>query len=342
MIFLLAFSFKSDSTFGRLLIYKISWKIFSENLGGIGAGNFSVKYGLYQANYFQAGSFTKKEFLLADNVFFAFNDYWQFIIERGIFGAFLLFSFMLLIIVMIKRKLNQHLISHFSRLIILLFFVVCSAACFTHVFEKRILLIFAGTVVFWIFITDSVVGIKAVYERILIVVFILGFSISQYFTDIVNFKNYKKLSHAKELSSASYVLESQKLYEEIYPSMENDIDFLKAYCNDMKEQDDRKRTLFVYEHLLELRTDYRLYFEYAKICEHLNLEDKAEKFYLRAMYMVPNRFLTRLELFNFYIKNRQFNKAKKLGEFTVNMPIKVPSVKIDEIRIEMKRKMNLL
>jgi O-antigen ligase len=67
---------KSDSSLGRVLIYKISWSMFLDHpITGIGWGNFQRDYGLYQSAYFSAGNYSQKEFLLADNTFYAFNDY---------------------------------------------------------------------------------------------------------------------------------------------------------------------------------------------------------------------------------------------------------------------------
>jgi O-antigen ligase len=54
-LFCLAALFKSDSSAGRLLIYKICIKIFRESFySGIGLGNFAAVYGKYQAQYFSS------------------------------------------------------------------------------------------------------------------------------------------------------------------------------------------------------------------------------------------------------------------------------------------------
>lgn len=65
--------------------------MFKQNFfEGIGIGNFQVLYGHYQAAYFGAGQYSIKELLLADNTYYAFNDYFQLIIEIGIDGLIIL------------------------------------------------------------------------------------------------------------------------------------------------------------------------------------------------------------------------------------------------------------
>ncbi|WP_188748700.1 O-antigen ligase family protein [Parapedobacter defluvii] len=87
LLLALIFLFKTDSSAGRMLVYKISSVIFSDNYAfGVGEGRFKSTFLQYQADYFEKGKFTEKELLLADNTYFAFNDYWQFMVEKGLVG----------------------------------------------------------------------------------------------------------------------------------------------------------------------------------------------------------------------------------------------------------------
>jgi len=83
----LLFLYKTDSSNGRLLIYKVSANIFRDNwLLGIGQGQFKVQYNEYKAAYFSTHSIDSKEALLADNSYYAFNDFLQGLIENGLIG----------------------------------------------------------------------------------------------------------------------------------------------------------------------------------------------------------------------------------------------------------------
>jgi len=138
LLLVLTFCFKTGSSSGRMLIYKISLRILKEYHGaGIGWGNFSKVYGDYQAAYFKAGNFTTEELLLADNTRHAFNDYLQFIIETGIPGTIAVGLFTLLItrsvILSIKRNKSLPLL---LLLAVSQITAVSTAAMFMHVFEQ--------------------------------------------------------------------------------------------------------------------------------------------------------------------------------------------------------------
>ena len=84
-VLILSFGFKTGSTQGRILVYKITLPIYLEHWKkGIGYGNFKSTYPLYQAKYFENNHDNISEIMLADNTYYAFNDYWQFLIEGGI------------------------------------------------------------------------------------------------------------------------------------------------------------------------------------------------------------------------------------------------------------------
>jgi O-antigen ligase len=139
ILLLLTFYFKTDSSEGRLLIYKISWEMFKDNwLFGMGLGCFKQKYLHYQANYFAQNNYTNKELLLADNTYFAFNDYWQFVIETGVIGFFILLILLYLLYVFIVKVLNDGNYLIFKLNIFTFLIAVGIAAFFTHVFEKTV------------------------------------------------------------------------------------------------------------------------------------------------------------------------------------------------------------
>lgn len=143
LIFLAGLSFiavlffiKHDSSLGRLLIYKISFNLFKDNLWtGVGLGNFATHYLNYQAAYFKQGNYSIKELLLADNTQHAFNDYWQFLIETGMVGLLFLTLAVVLLYSLIKKSFAN---SHKNIIIPITLLQFCSmliAACLTHIFE---------------------------------------------------------------------------------------------------------------------------------------------------------------------------------------------------------------
>lgn len=90
-VFLITFV-KSDSSLGRIFIWKKCLGIISENLlFGVGFSRFAFEYNKYQSLYFSELSDRTKESFLADYSESAFNEFFQLGIEMGLFGiAFLL------------------------------------------------------------------------------------------------------------------------------------------------------------------------------------------------------------------------------------------------------------
>lgn len=81
---------KHDSASGRLLV----WNITSRHLGdhwliGAGYGKFPALYNLWQSDYFSHRELTDKYFYIADNTYFAFNEFLQTGIELGVSGIFI-------------------------------------------------------------------------------------------------------------------------------------------------------------------------------------------------------------------------------------------------------------
>lgn len=85
------YNFKYDSSYGRLLIWKISNSMIFENpIFGIGYNKFEVLYNIYQQKYFSNNDFLPHDVQIADYIQVAYNEYLQLLIETGIIG-FLLF-----------------------------------------------------------------------------------------------------------------------------------------------------------------------------------------------------------------------------------------------------------
>src|SRR5690606_33848610 len=135
---ILALAVKRGSTEGRVLIYKVSADIFRDHyLWGLGPGNFKKHYLHYQSAYFERGNYSERELLLADNTYYAFNDYWQFVLEWGVFGGVALLLVLLFIGYMIYRVLSSPDRTDITFLTgCVLLITIAVAACFNHVFER--------------------------------------------------------------------------------------------------------------------------------------------------------------------------------------------------------------
>lgn len=87
VIFLLAVFFKVESTSGRWFILQKSFYLFKDHwLKGVGYGKFNPNFNHLQAEYFSTHSLVSKEAMLANDGYFAFNEWLHFAIELGVVG----------------------------------------------------------------------------------------------------------------------------------------------------------------------------------------------------------------------------------------------------------------
>lgn len=304
---------------------------------GTGWGKFGSVYLSYQYDYFSGASYKIKELLLADNTRYAFNDYLQFCIEGGICSIILLSAafYALLVIVKMGIKINpekpQILLLGLGQLICLL-----TAALFTHLFE---LLIFQALLFlcFFILIRFLKPGNLEKSHFISIIVVLLLF-ISLHYKELVLKKLVynAELSEAKELYHGGFTNESLAIYERLYRTFSDDPQFLKNYLKVLRTTPDNLRKEQILKKVVELDNSNIYHLELALYYQRLNKKSLAESEYLRAVYTVPNRFVTRSALLAFYFETQQDDKAVQTAKELLSLPIKVPSERVNMIRANAK------
>ena len=332
LIILLTVYVKSDSSLGRLFIYKISWRMFYQNpWTGIGWNGFQKEYNLYQAAFFETEEYTDKEFLLADNTFYAFNDYWQFIVETGFLGGVCLLLFIISMgVLTIKRLKNNE--DPLLKLIVACILIICVAAFFTHVFEKRFFQVITTVGLCYLIGYNSFQKLKRLPRTLSYsIVFIITMTMV-YFKDIYYFSFYNKLRQAKILSETGYLLESKKVYEDLYPHFKNDISFLEEYYQIIETSSDQEKKLKILHEILKRYTNNSTFLKIGQIYKEIGKIELAEKAILKAVYMVPNRVVPKEILYRFYLEQKLNRKANFWKDEILNMPIKIPSKKIDDIK----------
>lgn len=331
---ILAVYFKTDSTLGRLLIYKISFNIFKEHwLWGIGLGKFKTTYLMYQAAYFKAGNFTEKELLLADNTKHAFNDSYEFIIEYGILGIIFIFSFFIKLYHVIKKasllNVSKNLAVH---LCISLLIVLSIASFFTHIFDYTVFQV--ALIIGLTFILYKVYNKSSFASGGIAIVGII--SIYLYGDKIIKINDYQKFSKAQELYYAGYLMESRIEFDSLLESLNNDINFLIIYSQILRTHKEYRKEELILKLILKENVANMYYKQLADVYFNNSKFKEAERAYLLAINMVPNRFVTRFALYKFYQKTKNYGRAKQVAYQILTLPVKVNSYEIIQIKKEVK------
>lgn len=333
----LALLTKTGSTYGRLLIYKVSFPMFSEHWRqGVGFGNFKSQYLLYQADYFAGGKYTSEEMMLAGNTYYVFNDYWQFVIEGGVKAIFMLILVIcgLSYLYLLNRRKYLMEMPDILKLAWSLLIALLLAALFTHVWEKTTYQVsvvgLIAIILYFSFIRDKKTKRKPFFAGAATAVVLILFFAN--IDRLVYYKANLKWQEADRYCFAGYMDEGLELFDEIYPQLKNDVIYLAMYAYQCRKNEDYEHAIRLYEEAVKIRPSNELYRQLGICYDRLGHVEKAEKSLLMAINMVPNRFIPRYELFSFY-KNQDFlGKARETGKEIINLPVKVPSPRIDHIK----------
>ncbi|MBC7915461.1 MAG: O-antigen ligase family protein, partial [Pyrinomonadaceae bacterium] len=123
LFYLLAFKLKTGSTFGRMLIYGVSFEMVKENyLTGVGLGNFDVRYMEYQGHILSAKSAYSSLAIFSDEISTPFNDFIHIWIEQGITSLIIFISILISFIVISVSMINSKALTYCPR-----FVIPCSA-----------------------------------------------------------------------------------------------------------------------------------------------------------------------------------------------------------------------
>jgi hypothetical protein len=332
----LMFFFKFQSTQGRILVYKVSLPMLQQNWAlGVGNRQFRVEYNKYQAEYFAKHNINGKEGLLADNTYFAFNDYLEFAVEVGIFGVLLLG----IAIYYLCRDVKLVKTENANKFLIIgakasLACILC-AALFSYPFRNVPICIQA-------ILCLSILGsmserspssrIKEWGTKIFMAFLVT--TIFAYSFHLAKFRN--KTRKAFQLSTEGYRNKALEIYNSSSTSFLNDgqVHFEYAY------------TLYLTNRLLEAQKQSELCKKYysrndvyllsSKINTELGNLEVAEDDLKTAVFMVPNRIVSRKALLDFYVETKDTSKVIIWGESIIRMPIKVPSRITEVIQEETK------
>lgn len=153
--------------------------------------------------------------------------------------------------------------------------------------------------------------------------------------DLRNYYALQSLKKVRQLEQAGYRYEARKLLLDDEKHFYNNDEYLelKSYllANNMELDKAEVATILLIKH----KPSSMAYARLAYIYKQKNKNDLAEQFYLKAIDMVPNRFGVRYSLFLFYKSIGQSDKSLKCANKILKLPVKIPSLTIDQIKLNL-------
>ncbi len=323
----LLFYYKKDSTNGRLLVYKVTSKVFNDNfLSGIGLGHFSVTYNKYQADYFASNSIDSKEALLADNTFYAFNDYLQFICETGLIGLVGLiclgyFTYL---------KLKSKTLSSMQKAAMGFVFCILLGSIFSYPLQIKIVQVLIVFYLAILFINEKEATQRALKSKKIGEALIISITLCLGVIYISLKINYQlEFDKADKLSQLGYKNESLKLYRTLNEHLFCDGYTRFLYARELYNSNKLDEAKAIIKKAKISYIDNEVFALSANILIEQKLYKDAEPELKEALFMVPNRIKSRYELFRFYLNQQDTINAKIWQNSILNMVIKIPSAITD-------------
>lgn len=337
-----AYHLKKGSSEGRLFIWNVSGQIIKDNpITGVGFDRFKAHYMDYQADYFINHPESANS-LVADNSYYAFNEFLQFIVEEGLLGTVLLFTIMILIF----RTKTRDTYQHTQYIIMAGLGGIAVFAFFSYPMQilpiKLVLVTLIGILASldkneWRYQFKKSNNQFLIFGRVLGLCFwffilFKGFVYTKTIDQAL--KNWQTAFTTYNYSDYESALEA---YRKAYPYLKKDGDFLMNYGKTLTMAKNYDEAVVVLkeakQHLNTTIIETALGDAYMALKNY----DEAEKAYKNAADMIPVRFYPLYLLAKLYEESGQDEKAITMATLILEKDVKIPSTAIREMRAEMKK-----
>jgi hypothetical protein len=330
---------KKDSADGRALMWKIALHAAEKHPLGVGLGNFDSAYGDAQAAYFASGKGTETEEFVAGNPDYGFNEYLQIAVESGVIALVLFLSiiFVSLRSLFVSRKWGLA-----GSLVSLLVF-----AFFSYPFS---VLPFLIVLVFLLAMSTQITqktqisanrNIKTSLIRKISVICVLFLCMATttfcLYKVYPTYRAFKKWNTDKYLYTAGLYRDIVKNYQELYPFLSDQIQFLFEYAQSLSKTEQYAESNKVLQRAMKISCDPMLYNIMGKNHQAVKDYNQAEACFIKASYIVPHRLYPFYLLTLLYYEMGLQDKVNEMAEIVQAKEPKVQSTAVREMRENIKQ-----
>lgn len=310
---------KLNSLNGRAFILLNSLNMFQNSplIGNGGLGCYAVNYAQYQSEWFSTHHCMGEEFILADNVMYASNEYVQALCEIGLCGVIAATAFICSIIFSLRRDsfllyclvipliiaATFYYILHIALFCAIVLLICIIASCRS----RRVIIINKGsTILLFVIVACGI--------------FVTSYNIRHYYTAKLM---YQAMEH-RDITRAQAV-DVLKRYGENRALM---MLLTTSYTDSTGEIYKRVERNFLHSDMLWVEGRNLL---------RTGRDSLDEQKLLLASKIVPNRFRYNHELLQLYKRRGDTLKCCAIAEKILCMPVKIPSPTVTAIKIEAKK-----
>lgn len=342
------------SAIARLLIWRLTWNIVKQHpIFGIGYDDYAVQYMNFQAKFFQRPINIENYAMVAGNVNMAHNEYLQLFAEAGIIG---LLCFLFVIFFVYRDSLRAISVqgASYETKTYLAGSLGGLAAILTSSFFSFPLHIVPTMVVFFSLLASASSIEKGASSRRegsagrifsftlrrfgSILLSLVLFTLSMFlFAQVHNeFASYRVWTDAFRLSLSGQYSESIARYRSVYATLNGNGKFHFMLGGTYVAAGMYREGVSELEKSRSNYNDPEIYIALGTAYEKVGNLQKAIANYTEAGYMMPHWMYPHYLMANLYYKNHDLEKSWVQAKTVVNMPIKVESQAVDQMKSEMR------
>lgn len=319
-VFIISIYFiRRDSADGRLLIWHNTITMIKDYpLFGIGAGGWQANYMLYQAEYFLQNP-NSPYILLADNIFYAYNEFLHITAEQGIVGLVVV-TWLLYALFSYKEKNNT---DHCLKSALITFLVFSFFSYPGEVFPLEILFIsIIGMMKSKTIKTFTISNSTKYIIRSIAFIFIVCISIGSYHIYHKTFTTIIRIVDKNKISKDTYSQLSQ-----LYPLFRYNSQLMYIYSKSSLEDYPLNTKLQILQTAARIAPNSELYIKLGDFWKQKKDFPQAEAYYQTAAAMIPHHITPSYKLFQLYIEEGNINAATNMGNYLLKQPIKKKGTK---------------
>ena len=319
-----------------MLVWRVtSDMIKAKPLLGHGYDGFKSEYMNYQEAHFRNNlNVDVKDLVVADNINYAFNEPLQFVAENGLIGG----AFVLLVLLFLFRiKNNSIMLISQAGLISVMVFSLFS-------YPTQILPIKLNAVLYLSVMSgfsNQILGWKASRVRhiikVIVTLFLLTFVILS--TRMVGqlYKAFQDWDTAISLYETRNYSDALIYYKRSFPALQKNGDFMMQYGKALSVAGVHKLALHILHKAQRYSNNTVIQIAMGDSYAALKQYNKAERAYINAWYMSPNKFYPKYLLAKLYFKIGNKRQATKIAKDLLKKKVKIESLAIQQIQVEMRK-----
>lgn len=339
------YTMKKDSSDGRLLIWKVSLEMIRQKpLLGYGYNRFEANYMNFQARYFHLKE-NQKMTIVADNTTRAFNEYLQITAENGIIGLLIVLAIAwscFFTQLAYKNILHKPFIT-MSRMSLLAYGIF---AFFSYPLEIIPVKLCICICLAWIATNQKSISVKTIplvvnarsLYPIQIMVSVTGLALLLLLSISLNnkYKTCKKWKQAYTTYLVGAYETSASMFQKLYNPLKFKGEYLLNYGKACSMANENIQAVKVLTRSAGFLPNTIVFTAMGDSYKAMGKVKEAEQAYIKAAYMLPDRFYPKYLLAKLYNETGEQSKACAIANELLTKKVKIESKAIEKIKEEMK------